>query len=294
MLMPPTRAGPWLRQAVMPNDVRAGTGPSDEGLTGAARARDGRPTLADTSERILLRLPIGVVLVDRGYDMQLINLAARRALEIHGTAVDRDFVHLASGARQRRAAQRNEEVLVGSEEVQAATEEVETLNEELQATNEELETLDEELQATVEELNTTNDDLEARSAELEGAASVMRTVQAAREESLQNLATGLLGATDGIAVIDRTGAPVMETKLLEVLDRLSPLDGEPAIGGRQGLRARALRGERLDARSELANGGRRRRVPIVRDPIRDLDGRVMGVVLTTRPLRRGRVATTRS
>ena len=38
----------------------------------------------------------GVVLVDKGYDIQLINGAARRALEIHGTAVDRDFVHLAS------------------------------------------------------------------------------------------------------------------------------------------------------------------------------------------------------
>jgi two-component system CheB/CheR fusion protein len=182
----------------------------------------------------------------------------------------------------------NEELLVGSEEVQAATEEVETLNEELQATNEELETLNEELQATVEELNTTNDDLEARSAELEGAASMMRTEQNARDEALQHLAAGLLAAADGIAVLDRTGAPVVHTDLLDTLDRLSALDGEPAIGGRNGLRARALRGERTRGRYELANGGRRRRVEVVVDPLRDADGQVLGVVITMHPLRRGR------
>jgi two-component system CheB/CheR fusion protein len=398
VLIPPTRTGPWLRQTVTPNEVRAARRSTNQPPNGEGRARDGRPTIAEKSEQILLRLPMGVVLVDRGYDIQLINGAARRALEIHGTAVDRDFVHLASvvpsqplrsgidgaldgedsvieiqtedtsggGARtlrltferyrvdgtsassdaaliivedltetnarisalEERASgaeaessalsrrsdllartneellaanheltlanaelrSANEELLVGSEEVQAATEEVETLNEELQATNEELETLNEELQATVEELNTTNDDLEARSAELEGAASLLRTEQNERQESLHNLAEGLLGATDGIAVIDRTGAPVMKTDLLEVLDRLSPLEGEPAIGGRQGLRARALRGERLEARYELADGSRQRRVQIVGDPIRDRDGKVMGVVLTMRPLRRGRVA----
>jgi two-component system CheB/CheR fusion protein len=398
VLIPPTRTGPWLRQTVTPNDVRSATRAENQSSNGEGRARDGRPTIAEKSEQILLRLPMGVVLVDRGYDIQLINGAARRALEIHGTAVDRDFVHLASvvpsqplrsgidgaldgedsvieiqtedtsggGARTLRltfegyrvdgttassdaaliivedltettsrifaleerasAAEAessalsrrsdllartneellaanheltlaiaelrsaNEELLVGSEEVQAATEEVETLNEELQATNEELETLNEELQATVEELNTTNDDLEARSAELEGAASLLRTEQNAREESLQNLAEGLLGATDGIAVIDRTGTPVIKTDLLEVLDELSPLEGEPAIGGRQGLRARALRGERLEARYELTDGRRQRRVRVVGDPILDRDGKVMGVVLTMRPLRRGRVA----
>lgn len=401
VLIPPTGTGPWLRQTMTPNEIRAATRSTNHPPNGDGRGRDSRPTLAEKSEQILLRLPMGVVLVDRGYDIQLINGAARRALEIHGTAVDRDFVHLASvvpsqplrsgidraldgentvidlqtedtsggGARTLRLSfegygadggsasdaaliivedmtetaarvsaledrgsaaeaelsalwrrsdllartneellaanheltlanaelrSANEELLVGSEEVQAATEEVETLNEELQATNEELETLNEELQATVEELNTTNDDLEARSAELEGAASMMRTEQNAREESLQNLAEGLLGATEGIAVIDRTGAPVINTDLLEVLDRLTPLEGEPSIGGRRGLQARALRGERLGARYELANGTRRRRVEIVGDPIRDPTGRVMGVVMTMRPLRRGRSANARA
>ena len=403
VLIPPTRTGPWLRQTMTPNDVRAAARTAAPPLGVESRSlRDTRPTIAEKSEQILLRLPMGVVLVDSGYDIQIINSAARRALEIHGTAVDRDFVHLASvvssqplragidraidgesttielqtedtsgaGTRTLRLSfegyrldgspgtpdsalilvddltdmsatvaaledrgsaaeaelaaltrrsdlltrtndellsanheltlanaelrSANEELLVGSEEVQAATEEVETLNEELQATNEELETLNEELQATVEELNTTNDDLEARSAELEGAASMLRTEQNARDESLQNLAKGLLGATDGIAVFDRTGAPILQTDLVDALERLTPLDGEAPIGGRQGLRARALRGERASGRYELANGSRRRRVEIVGDPLLDGDGQVLGVVLTMRPLRRGRTGKARS
>lgn len=94
VLIPPTRTGPWLRQTITPNEVRAAvrTVSQAEGRSG----RDTRPTIAEKSEQVLLRLPMGVVLVDRGYDIQLINGAARRALEIHGTAVDRDFVHLAS------------------------------------------------------------------------------------------------------------------------------------------------------------------------------------------------------
>ena len=396
VLISPTR-GPWLRQAMTPNDVRAAVRATTPPLAVEGRpSRDTRPTLAEKSEQILLRLPMGVVLVDRGYDIQLINGAARRALEIHGTAVDRDFVHLAgvlpsqplragidraidgenttielrtddtsgSGARTlrlsfegyradggsadpdaaliivqdltetaatvtaleerssaveaelvalgRRSDQlartneellganheltlanaelrsANEELLVGSEEVQAATEEVETLNEELQATNEELETLNEELQATVEELNTTNDDLEARSAELESTASMMRNEHTARDESLQYLAEGLLGAADGIAILDRTGTPIVQTELLDALERLTPLEGEAGIGGRNGLRARALRGERTRGRYELANGSRRRRVEVIGDPLRDQDGQMLGVVITMRPLRRGR------
>src|SRR5262249_2835771 len=67
------------------------------GLPGDARlGRDSRPTVAEKSEQVLLRLPVGVVLVNAGYDIQLINGAARRLLEIHGTAIDQDFVHVAS------------------------------------------------------------------------------------------------------------------------------------------------------------------------------------------------------
>ncbi|HEV2073147.1 MAG TPA: CheR family methyltransferase, partial [Thermomicrobiales bacterium] len=80
-------------------------------------------------------------------------------------ASHQELTHLISRLRNE-----NEQMLIASAEIQAATEEVETLNEELQASNEELETLNEELQATVEELNTTNDDLQARTLELQTLA----------------------------------------------------------------------------------------------------------------------------
>jgi two-component system CheB/CheR fusion protein len=57
------------------------------------RARQQR----ERSENLLLRLPVGVVIVDRRYDIQSINNAARRLLGIHGAAVGEDFIHLVQG-----------------------------------------------------------------------------------------------------------------------------------------------------------------------------------------------------
>ncbi len=51
-------------------------------------------TPAEKAETILLRLPIGVVVVNRAYDIQLINATARRLLAIHGPAIGDDLVHL--------------------------------------------------------------------------------------------------------------------------------------------------------------------------------------------------------
>jgi two-component system CheB/CheR fusion protein len=46
------------------------------------------------NESALLRLPVGLVVVDRHYDIQAINSAARTFLSIHGTAIDEDLIHL--------------------------------------------------------------------------------------------------------------------------------------------------------------------------------------------------------
>lgn len=46
-------------------------------------------------ENLLLTLPVGVVVVDQRYDIQVINSAARRLLGIHASAIGEDFVHLA-------------------------------------------------------------------------------------------------------------------------------------------------------------------------------------------------------
>ncbi|MGE3269900.1 MAG: CheR family methyltransferase, partial [Chloroflexota bacterium] len=50
---------------------------------------------SETAEHLLLDLPIGVVVVDRRYDVQAINPAARRLLSVHSAAVGEDLIHLA-------------------------------------------------------------------------------------------------------------------------------------------------------------------------------------------------------
>lgn len=45
-------------------------------------------------ETALLNLPFGIVIVNRSYDIQIINGAARRMFGIHASAVNEDFLHL--------------------------------------------------------------------------------------------------------------------------------------------------------------------------------------------------------
>ncbi len=45
-------------------------------------------------EEVLLGLPLGIVMVDRRYDIQAINNEARRLFGIHSTAIGEDFLHL--------------------------------------------------------------------------------------------------------------------------------------------------------------------------------------------------------
>jgi len=55
-----------------------------------ARAQD------DRADRLIVGLPIGVVIVDREYDVVQMNSQARRLLELHGGPATGDFVHLAT------------------------------------------------------------------------------------------------------------------------------------------------------------------------------------------------------
>lgn len=45
-------------------------------------------------DELLIELPVGVIEIDRRYDIQVINLAARRLLGIHSLAVGEDLIHL--------------------------------------------------------------------------------------------------------------------------------------------------------------------------------------------------------
>ncbi len=54
-----------------------------------------RPERSEAVEKVLLELSVGLVVIDRRYDIERINGAARRLLGIHGIAFDQDFIHLA-------------------------------------------------------------------------------------------------------------------------------------------------------------------------------------------------------
>ena len=43
---------------------------------------------------LLLRMPVGMVVIDANYDISFLNAAARRMLGIHGPAIGSDFIHL--------------------------------------------------------------------------------------------------------------------------------------------------------------------------------------------------------
>jgi len=63
---------------------------------GPGRGRQqGEPSAAEHATQVLLDLPLGVVIVDRSYDIQFINALARRLLGIHSPAIGEDVVHLA-------------------------------------------------------------------------------------------------------------------------------------------------------------------------------------------------------
>jgi two-component system, chemotaxis family, CheB/CheR fusion protein len=66
-----------------------GGGPPDLRLPGPA---DRRAT--GTAEDVVGALTVGVVVVDRHYDIQAINPAARRLFGVHGPALGEDFLHL--------------------------------------------------------------------------------------------------------------------------------------------------------------------------------------------------------
>jgi len=73
------------------------TPPRALGGEAVMRARRELPSPLPSSERaesVLLRLPFGVVVVNQRYDIQSINVAARRLLGIHTEAVGEDLIHL--------------------------------------------------------------------------------------------------------------------------------------------------------------------------------------------------------
>src|SRR5262249_40352682 len=53
-------------------------------------------------ESLVLKLPVGVVIVDRHYDIQVINTVARRALGIYSSAIGEDLIHTSQGIQREQ------------------------------------------------------------------------------------------------------------------------------------------------------------------------------------------------
>jgi two-component system CheB/CheR fusion protein len=81
----------------IPRAAQLRRGPLDQALRGTRHDVQRAAASAAAAEGLILDLAVGVVVVDRNYDIIRINSAARRLLGIHGTAFDQDFIHLAEG-----------------------------------------------------------------------------------------------------------------------------------------------------------------------------------------------------
>ena len=92
VLVPPprVRATPEMPRFKLPIARRPGWSKVDAQADEPIKA----VTLTERAEQILLRLPVGIVVVDRKYDVQLINVTARDLLDVRGQAIDEDLVHL--------------------------------------------------------------------------------------------------------------------------------------------------------------------------------------------------------
>jgi two-component system CheB/CheR fusion protein len=77
--------------------LSAATNPTTRFTPQANRPRTSTERLGDA----VLELPIGIAIVDRHYDVQLINAAALRLLGIHRSAVGEDLLHLADDVPQK-------------------------------------------------------------------------------------------------------------------------------------------------------------------------------------------------
>jgi two-component system CheB/CheR fusion protein len=94
VLIPPTR----FKEEPPPTELRTG-GAAAYGRNTAAPARlpDFRPSAAEIAGKFIFASPMGVVVVDRRYDIITLNAAARSMLQIHGVGIGDDLIHSSHG-----------------------------------------------------------------------------------------------------------------------------------------------------------------------------------------------------
>jgi len=93
VLIPPGRLG-GLPATAPPRPLPGRRAATPEAPTATAVEREHRRP-SERADAILLRLPVGVCVVDASYDTVFVNTAARALVGIHGSAIGQDFVHQA-------------------------------------------------------------------------------------------------------------------------------------------------------------------------------------------------------
>jgi two-component system, chemotaxis family, CheB/CheR fusion protein len=91
LILPPET---WDTIPASPTPVGLHT-PALVGPAGTPQSLPDLQLFSTPEEDILSQLPVGVVVVDRRYDIQTINSAAQRLLSIYGAALGEDLIHLA-------------------------------------------------------------------------------------------------------------------------------------------------------------------------------------------------------
>jgi two-component system, chemotaxis family, CheB/CheR fusion protein len=127
VLIPPSRLGASASgpAGIMPVTRPPIAGPMDRELARAHARQLGVVSTSDRAEEVLLDLPLGLVVVDRNYDIQIINAAARRLLGIHSPASGEDVIHLAHRAMRDPLREALDAAMSG--ESRAAVHEISTL-----------------------------------------------------------------------------------------------------------------------------------------------------------------------
>jgi two-component system, chemotaxis family, CheB/CheR fusion protein len=206
--------------------VPRSTVPSASPTLHRAREQPGEPLLSldlgqlrRYNELLFRSLPIGMVVIDRGYHIVTANGVSRRLLRLPATAVEQDFLYAVPGlpytqvqaqrrleAVQVEQAQLVDELGAANKRLNGANQALLKANEELEATNEDMILTQEELQARLLELETMNEELQASFAELESdeerLQATSQDMEAANEE-LQAISEAL--ETANVELNARTG-----------------------------------------------------------------------------------------
>ncbi len=111
VLIPPSR----LRDAYQPIAPRTPRKPAPHPAIPVPRGGEVRPTSLEFVGNLIFNSPLGVVVVDRRYDIVSINRSARTLLNVHGVGVGEDIIHTATAVEPNALRELIDTVLRGED-----------------------------------------------------------------------------------------------------------------------------------------------------------------------------------